>query len=200
MPIPKIKQNKERRQKFMECSIDLFLEKGYVNTSVREIIARSGFGTGTFYNYFIDKEDILKALLEEFADEIISSINNYHTKEKGMYKRFIETKRITLEVFALHEKLSEIYIRVGGTSETIDQCLKQFEDKLIKYYIKNVKYGIDKGAFRNVPVDPVANAILALDKYLLYKWKVLKDINKEEMIEMGTSFHETLSKGLVENK
>lgn len=200
MPIPKIKQNKERREKFLECAIDLFLQKGYVNTSVREIIARSGFGTGTFYNYFIDKEDILKELLEEFADEIISSINNYHTKEKDMKKRFIETKRVTLEVFALHEKLSEIYIRVGGTSEIIDKCIKEFEDKLIKYYIRNVQYGIDKGAFKNVPVPPVANAILALDKYLLYKWKVLKDITEEEMIEMGTSFHETLSIGLVDYK
>ena len=94
MPIPKIKQNNERRQKLLECAMDLFAEKGYSGTPVREIIAKSGFGTGTFYNYFIDKEDILKALLEEFADQIISSVNSYYTTENDLYKRFIETKRV----------------------------------------------------------------------------------------------------------
>jgi TetR/AcrR family transcriptional regulator, repressor of fatR-cypB operon len=199
MPIPKLKQNKERRQRLLECAIDLFVEKGYFNTSVREIIVKSGFGTGTFYNYFIDKEDILKALLEEFAEQIISSVSSYYTTEKDLYKRFVETKRVTMEIFARNEKLSEIYSRVAGTSEAIDKCLKQFEDKLIEFYIRNIQYGIDKGAFNNVSVPPVAHAILAVEKFLLYKWIVLKDITNEEMVEMVISFHETLAKGLVVN-
>ncbi|MCB8817067.1 TetR/AcrR family transcriptional regulator [Desulfosporosinus shakirovi] len=200
MPIPKSSQNKERRQKFLECAIDLFIDKGYFNTSVREIIVKSGFGTGTFYNYFIDKEDILKTLLEEFADQIISGHSTYYTTEKDLYKRFVETKRVTMEIFAQNEKLSEIYSRVAGTSEAIDKCLKQFEDKLIGFYIRNIEYGINKGAFNNVSVPPVAHAILAVEKFLLYKWIVLKDITNEEMVEMVISFHETLAKGLVNNK
>ena len=200
MPIPKLRQNKERRQRFLECAIDLFIEKGYFNTSVREIIVKSGFGTGTFYNYFIDKEDILKALLEEFADQIISGVSTYFTTEKDLYKRFIETKRVTMEIFTQNEKLSEIYSRVAGTSEAIDNCLKQFEDKLIEFYIRNIEYGIKKGAFNNVSLPPIAHAILAVEKFLLYKWIVLKDITNEEMVEMVISFHETLAKGLVNNK
>ncbi|MCO5388361.1 MAG: TetR/AcrR family transcriptional regulator [Desulfosporosinus sp.] len=199
MPIPKLRQNKERRQRLLDCAIDLFIEKGYFNTSVREIIVKSGFGTGTFYNYFIDKEDILKALLEEFADQIISGVSTYYTTEKDLYKRFVETKRATMEIFAQNEKLSEIYSRVAGTSEAIDNCLKQFEDKLIEFYIRNIEYGINKGAFNNVSVPPVAHAILAVEKFLLYKWIVLKDITNEEMVEMVISFHETLAKGLVNN-
>ncbi|EHQ88727.1 TetR/AcrR family transcriptional regulator [Desulfosporosinus youngiae] len=200
MPIPKLRQNKERRQRLLECAIDLFSEKGYFNTSVREIIVKSGFGTGTFYNYFIDKEDILKTLLEEFADQIISGHNTYYSTEKDLYKRFVETKRVTMETFARNEKLSEIYSRVAGTSEAIDNCLKQFEDKLIEFYIRNIEYGINKGAFNNVSVPPVAHAILAVEKFLLYKWIVLKDITNEEMVEMVISFHETLAKGLVNSK
>ncbi|MEG6522340.1 TetR/AcrR family transcriptional regulator [Desulfotomaculum sp. 1211_IL3151] len=200
MTIPKIKQNKERRQRLLACAIDLFVEKGYFDTPVREIINKSGFGTGTFYNYFTDKEDILKTLLEEFADQIILGVNSYYTTEKDLYKRFIETKRVTMEVFAKNEKMSEIYSRVAGTSEAIDKCLKQFEDKLIEFYIRNIEYGINKGAFNNVSVPPVAQAILAVEKYLLYKWIVLGDITKEEMVEMVISFHETLSNGLVKNK
>lgn len=200
MPLPKLKQNKERRQRFLDCAIDLFIEKGYFATPVREIIVKSGFGTGTFYNYFIDKEDILKALLEEFADQIITSVNTYYTREEDLYKRFIETKRVTMEVFAQNEKLSEIYSRVAGASESIDHSLQQFENKLIEFSTRNIEYGIRQGAFKNVPVSPVAHAILATEKFLLYKWIVLKVITKEEMIEMVISFHKTLAEGLIKKE
>ncbi|HCF51529.1 MAG TPA: TetR/AcrR family transcriptional regulator [Syntrophomonas sp.] len=197
MPIPKEKQSQERRQRLLQCALTLFVEKGYADTPVREIIMKSGYGTGTFYNYFSDKEDILKTLLEEFAEDIISSINSYYSTEKDLYKRFIETKRITMEVFTRNEELSEIYSRAAGVSEAIDQCLQQFEDKLIAFYTRNIEYGIARGSFSSIPVKPVAHAILAVEKYLLYKWIILKAITKEEMIDMVISFHETLAKGLV---
>ncbi|ABI67385.1 TetR/AcrR family transcriptional regulator [Syntrophomonas wolfei] len=197
MPIPLEKQNKERRQKILTCSLDLFIEKGYYNTSIRDIIALSEVGTGTFYNYFVDKEDILKNLLEDFAKQIISSISEYYLVEKDLYERFIETKRLTMEVFAQNETLSEIYSRVAGSSAPIDQCLKQFEDRLLEFYSRNIEYGIKKGVFKNVPVSPIAHSILAIEKFSLYKWVVLKAITKEEMIEMVLSFHKTLAVGLL---
>lgn len=197
MPIPVVKQNKERRRRLLDCALTLFVEKGYFDTPVREIIVQSGFGTGTFYNYFHDKEDILKALLEEFAEQIIEKVDNYYTTEKDIYKRFIETRRIAMEVFSQNEKMSELYSRVAGSSSAIDQCLKEFEDKLIAFYHKNLSYGVKKGAFNKVNIPPVAHALVAVDKFLLYKWIVLKAITKEEMIEMVVSFQEALAKGLV---
>jgi len=77
LTIPELRQNKERRQKLLECATDLFIEKGYFNTAIRDIIVRSGFGTGTFYNYFIYKEDVSRALLEEFANQIVSGFSEY---------------------------------------------------------------------------------------------------------------------------
>ena len=190
----------EKREKLLECALELFIEKGYFDTPVRDIIERSGFGTGTFYKYFDNKEDILKTLLEGFAQQIISSVKNYYTTEKDLYIRFVETKRVTMEIFAQNKKLSEIYVRVVGASDTIDACLKDFEDKLIEFSTRNIEYGIREGIFQKLPVLPIAHSILAIEKYLLYKWIVLKAISKEEMIEMVVSFHESLAVGLVKKE
>lgn len=200
MPIDISKQNKERRRRLLDCAVELFIEKGYFNTSIRDIIVLSEIGTGTFYNYFIDKEDVLKALLEEFADKIISSIKGYYQVETDIYLRFVETKRVTMEVFTQNEALSEIYSRVAGASAPIDQCLQEFEDRLIQFYTQNIEYGIKSGVFSNVPVSPIAHSILAIEKFLLYKWIVLKAINKEEMIDMVVSFHETLAQGILKTR
>lgn len=75
-------KNDGKRKRLLKSALELFAEKGYSNTSVRSIIDRSGLGTGTFYKYFNSKEEILKALLEEFLSQIISSIKNYYTQEK----------------------------------------------------------------------------------------------------------------------
>lgn len=190
----------EKKQKILECSLSLFAEKGYLNTPVREIIDSSGFGTSTFYRYFSNKEDVLKTLLADFFQQILARVNEYYAKEKNLYLRFIETKRVIMEVFAENAQLSEIYSRVVGITEGIDICLKEFDDKFLGFTSKNLQYGIKHGLFRDLPVVPIAHAILGIIKYSVYKWIVLKEISQEEMIEMVISFHESLAAGLVQKR
>lgn len=190
-------KGQEKRQKILECALALFAEKGYLNTTIREIIDSSGYGTSTFYRHFNNKEDVLKTLLADFLEQIINSVNDYFAREKNLYRRYIETKRVIMGVFARSEELSEIYSRVAGISGGIDECLKEFDDKFLDFTRKNIQYGIRRGIFRDLPVDPIVHATLGMMKYVVYKWVVLKEISKEEMIEMVISFHESLAVGLM---
>ncbi|HWP95486.1 MAG TPA: TetR/AcrR family transcriptional regulator [Syntrophomonadaceae bacterium] len=187
----------KKREKIMAVALHLFAVKGYVNTPVRDIIDESGFGTGTFYKYFANKEDVLKQLLADFLEQIIASVNNYYKEESDLYLRFIETKRVILKEYIRNEKVAGICCRAAGLSAGIDQCLKEFDDKFLLFIGKNIQYGITEGIFRDFPIMPIANATLALIKYLVYKWIVLKEITEEEMLDMATSFHQSLAIGLV---
>ncbi|WP_435050871.1 TetR/AcrR family transcriptional regulator [Desulfoscipio gibsoniae] len=190
----------EKRQKILECSLVLFAEKGYLNTPVRDIIDSSGFGTSTFYKYFKNKEDVLKTLLTEFLEQIITNVKDYYKKEEDLFIRFIETKRVIMDVFIQNKQLSEIYSRVAGISDGIDNCLKEFEDKLLLFTSKNIQYGIKQGFFHEVEVVPIAHGIIGIIKYAVYKWVVLKEISQDEMIEMVISFHKSLAIGLVKKR
>lgn len=196
-PLPANSKMEEKRRKILECSLALFAKKGYLNTPVRDIVDQSGFGTSTFYRYFSNKEDVLKTLLAEFLDQIITKVNDYYTTEKSLYVRFIETKRVIMNSFAENKELSEIYSRVAGISDGIDDCLKDFDNKFLTFAGKNIHYGIKRGIFRDLPVLPIAHSILGMIKYVVHKWVVLKEISKQEMIEMVISFHESLAIGLV---
>jgi AcrR family transcriptional regulator len=190
----------EKKEKILECALDLFVEKGYVNTPVRDIIDMSGYGTGTFYKYFNNKEELLKTLLTDFLEQIIDSVNNYFKEEDDLYLRFIETKRVMLNVFIKNEKLSEIFSRAQGISDSIDECLNEFDNKFLHFTSKNIQFGIDKGIFRDLPVIPIVSSTLAMIKYAVFKWIVSKDITEEEMIDMVISFHQSLAIGLVKDK
>ena len=60
----------EIREKILQNALDSFLEKGYKNTSMKEIAQKSGIAVGNIYNYFKDKEKILSTLIEPVLSEI----------------------------------------------------------------------------------------------------------------------------------
>lgn len=69
------KKPAERRNEFIVVAEELFLEKGFENTTVDDIVGRMGVAKGLFYYYFDSKEDLLGAISERLVDEILSSIS-----------------------------------------------------------------------------------------------------------------------------
>jgi len=186
----------EKKKQILDCAVKLFAQNGYVNTPVRDIIDASGYGTSTFYRYFTGKEDLLKTMLVEFLDQIISKVKSYFHHEQDVHKRFVESKRVVMEVFAENPRLSEIYVRVGGISPAVDQCLHEFDEKYLWFVEQNIKYGVTQGNFKDLDLKPICHSILAIIKYAVYKWVVLEDLSREAMINMVVSFHESLGAGL----
>ncbi len=48
----------------------VFAERGYGGASVRDVVRRTDLASGTFYNYFPDKESLFRAVLQESAVEV----------------------------------------------------------------------------------------------------------------------------------
>jgi len=56
----------ERKQELIDTAERLFLEKGYEQTTVADIVREIEVAQGTFYYYFSSKEEILEAIIEAF--------------------------------------------------------------------------------------------------------------------------------------
>ena len=59
-----------RRAQIIEAAVSCFLEKGYTNTSMSDIIKASGLSSGSIYSHFTGKEDILISAVNERLDSI----------------------------------------------------------------------------------------------------------------------------------
>jgi AcrR family transcriptional regulator len=55
----------ERKQELIDTAERLFLEKGYEQTTVADIVREIEVAQGTFYYYFSSKEEILEAIIEK---------------------------------------------------------------------------------------------------------------------------------------
>src|SRR6478735_7679624 len=57
-----------------EAAMELFLERGYEQTTVADIAERAGLTSRTFFRYFADKREVLFAGSEVLEREMIESL------------------------------------------------------------------------------------------------------------------------------
>lgn len=66
-------QNKaENRAALLKAARSVFAEIGYGAAGVRDIVRRTDLASGTFYNYFKDKEEIFAAVVVEMSTELLA--------------------------------------------------------------------------------------------------------------------------------
>ena len=59
-----MKKGEKRKHELLKIAYEMFLRRGYENTSVDEIIAKAQIAKGTFYYYFPSKEQLLEDVIE----------------------------------------------------------------------------------------------------------------------------------------
>jgi AcrR family transcriptional regulator len=85
------------RAAILDAARDVFAELGYDAATVRDVIRRTDLASGTFYNYFPDKESVLRALLEDSAREWRARVRDARAKARtledfvgGGYRAFFQ--------------------------------------------------------------------------------------------------------------
>lgn len=58
-------QAEERRNQLIDTALSLFSEKGWENTTIKDLADAAGVAPGLFYHYFESKEDLLLSVFEK---------------------------------------------------------------------------------------------------------------------------------------
>jgi AcrR family transcriptional regulator len=62
------KRSKSSRDELLTAAMYLFWEKGYAETSVADVVARSGASTSSVFHYFKTKEELLLGVLDRLTE------------------------------------------------------------------------------------------------------------------------------------
>jgi AcrR family transcriptional regulator len=104
-PLGKRARNKvENRTAILAAARAVFAELGYDAAGVRDVIGRTDLASGTFYNYFPDKEAVFRAVIGESAQELRGRLAEARRKAEGL-EGFVGDAYLVLFSFLVEDRL-----------------------------------------------------------------------------------------------
>lgn len=106
----------EKRQRLIEASWSEVSQVRFSDVSINQIITAAHIPRGSFYQYFTDKEDLIRYLLEDMRQYFVTLLRNILVDAKGdlfalppmAYDRFIGPRGRTDPMLVLFLKLMKL--------------------------------------------------------------------------------------------
>lgn len=93
----------ETREKILESALELFREKGFAETSMREIATQAKVATGLAYYYFASKDAIVHAFYQRAKDDLTGLVEQAQTGKK-LEARLMAIINVKYRYFAPNRK------------------------------------------------------------------------------------------------
>lgn len=114
------RDSSETRRKILTVCVRLFLEQGYKNTSVSQIVEEAGVARGSYLNLFPTKDRILLELVETmFSGQFGAARGAADGTLPPVYTYAVETA-IQLTLTELNEHLRELYTEAYSLPDTAE--------------------------------------------------------------------------------
>jgi len=131
----------KKHAQILDASVDVIGNRGFYEASVSEIARKAGVATGTVYNYFERKEDLLVEVFRKFLGDHVRAIRSQLSQDRPgraqletlcytHLKRF-EDNRSLAAVLHIHWREVQPIIRVGilpALLSWFDTIAKMLED------------------------------------------------------------------------
>jgi len=136
----------ERTKRFiLETAKRLFVEKGYFNTSMRDIAREVGVSTGALYHHFESKEEIAGEIYRETVERIKERLEGALLEGKDTKEKVIsairelltlaEEDRYTMEyaLYVKHREILDVPVCSAEPMELLkDFCRREIEEGNIR--------------------------------------------------------------------
>ena len=148
----------EKRERIMEAAINEFATHPFHQARVTVIAEEAGIAKGSFYQYFEDKKDLFKYLMELSVEKKLSYINRDVVEGKRKYGFFQLVREVYLSGIRFakdNPRLVPIGIMLASDQELYREIYGEHEDKSTDFFQQLLEYGKEQGA-----VDPEINSVL----------------------------------------
>ncbi|MGM0664855.1 MAG: TetR/AcrR family transcriptional regulator [Thermodesulfobacteriota bacterium] len=176
-------KQKSTREALIKAAIHLFYQKGYLDTSIREIGAKAGVSNSSIYHYFKNKEEVLFQIIDHATKELIDAlscveqecsdpvecIRRMLMEHSAIFslKRRKETKIVDSDSFFLHGKWKQATI--------------ENQREIYQIYKKRLDLIAQQGRLREVDPTVAAFSILGIINSSFRWFKESGRLSREEV-------------------
>jgi AcrR family transcriptional regulator len=188
----KRKERENLHNRILEAARDLFLEKGYAQTSIRNIAERIDYSPTTIYLYFKDKDAIFHALHQEgFAMmnskmQVLLMVDDPFERLKAMGRIYISFAMDNPELYDLMF-IQRAPINVLETEDVSTWAEGQTSFSMLKLTIDHC---IQAGYFKFDDPEAASFVIWSamhgmISLYTRHRCRVISEVNRQQIVEKG---------------
>lgn len=162
--MPRNKYPEETVQKILDASLKLFLEKGYEETTVLDIISEMGGLTrGAFYHHFKSKEEVFDALCEKLFYESNPFEKAKNHKELNGLEKLKFVLKTSFDETA-HHQLSMASMPLMGSPAFLKKLIESNQE-LAPMYQELIEEGIQDGSIQSEQPRLLADLFVLLTNF-----------------------------------
>jgi AcrR family transcriptional regulator len=126
--VQKIPKRARTKKKLITAARDLVYNKGAESIAIQEVTEAAGLATGSFYNYFNNKRDMLNAVIEDFQSVFEAMLEPTRSRLRDPAMRLAITLKYYFQQSQDNEAWRSFIINAGLSDEVVlvqsqAQCL-----------------------------------------------------------------------------
>ena len=103
----------ETKARIVDAALELFRDKGFDETTMRDIAGNADVATGAAYYYFRSKEDLVMAFYVRTAEEARELLPGLMARSTDLRRRIRSVIDLKLSQFSKHRRLLIALVRIG---------------------------------------------------------------------------------------
>ncbi len=192
-------KREKNRKSILAAAERLFYESGFAAAPLREVIKESKLSTTVFYSFFPTKLDLLVELILPLGEEINRRLNAAFKNPTDDGDPIEKAIHIALQFYAQHRRLTRIYVSEFAAQNLQSRGpMRKVMDSLKKLVVNQLGIGTAKGYFRSVDPTIFAYSFIAVINMHLYRWAVLGEISRSEMVAGASGLAQVFRSGIIE--
>lgn len=114
----KMSKGEQTRAVILETALELFRERGYVETTMRAIAERAGVALGNAYYYFRSKEHLIQAFYSRTHEERLAASLELLERESDLKNRLLGVLYLMVETIEPYHKFAGVLFRTAADPES----------------------------------------------------------------------------------
>jgi TetR/AcrR family transcriptional regulator, cholesterol catabolism regulator len=166
----------------VQAAAEEFREQGYDAATIEAIARRVGMLKGSLYNYIENKDDLLFAVIEEPAQQLLDDLERLTASDAlPATARLHQLVRAQVRVFSEHYPAAFVYLQqIGRPSHRED--FREMDERYITAIEDIIAAGVAQGEFAGMVRPAVAaRAIVGMLDWMSH-WFVPRSIDEDEAV------------------
>lgn len=181
---------------------ELFAHFGFKKTSMDDVARKAQIAKGTIYNYFKNKDDLIRYVMKKDGDTLISKIKEGILNQKTPQQKFREMVIIKIKFFkelrllfsVAHKTTIEFLPIAMEFLPVIENEVKEKIRAEVEIVEGILKEGINSSVFRPIDIPDTARVMMLAMHGFELRWGIEMDI-EQAIVELDTIL-EIMFKGL----